>query len=91
MPNMGNGLDLTRYLLRREMAFWTEEGRDRTSARIDDLPPYSHEAKQESAWQEHCLKRMNAAAWELNALGGLGSPQPDAEFIHIVDWRNRDS
>ena len=88
---MGDGVDLKRYLLHREMVFWTEEGRDRTGARIDGLPTDSDEAKQERAWREHCLKRMNAAAWELNALGGLGSPQPDAEFIHIVDWRNRDS
>jgi hypothetical protein len=91
MPNMGNGVELKRDLLRREMVFWTEEGRDRTGARIDDFPPESDEAKQELAWQDHCLKRMNAAAWELNALGGLGSPLPDADFIHIEDWRNRDS
>lgn len=91
MPNMGDGVESKRYLLRREMVFWTEEGRDRTGARIDDLRPDSDEAKQELAWREHCLKRMNAAAWELNALGGLGAPQPDADFIHIEDWRNPDS
>jgi hypothetical protein len=91
MPNMGEGVELRRYLLRREMDLWTEEGRERAGARIAALPPDSDEAMQERAWREHCVKRMNAAAWELNALVGPGAPQPDAEFIHIEDWRNRDS
>ena len=91
MPNMDDGVELKRYLLNREIVFWTQEGRDRTGDRVADLPTDSQEAKQERAWEEHCLKRMNAAAWELNAIGGLGSPQPDADFVHIEDWRNRDS
>lgn len=91
MPKMADGVELKRYLLNREIVFWTEEGRDRTGDRIANLPAYGDEATQERAWEEHCLKRANAAAWELNALGAQGSPQPDADFIHLEDWRHRDS
>jgi hypothetical protein len=91
MPNMGDGVELKRYLLNREIVFWTEEGRDRTGGRIVDLPADSHEAKQEHAWEEHCLKRANDAAFELTELDRGQSSIPDAEVVHIEDWRNRDS
>jgi hypothetical protein len=54
-------------------------------------PADSEEAKQELAWQEHCLKRMNAAAWEREEIEGRGSHHPDADVVHIEDWRNRES
>jgi hypothetical protein len=88
---MADGPELQRYLLNRELEFWREEGRDRTGDRLFDLDPASPEAKKEGAWQEHCLKRLNAAAWELAELEGRGSTHPDADVVNIEEWRNRDS
>jgi hypothetical protein len=68
---------------------WVEEGRDRTNERIFDLPPDSEEAALELAWQDHCLKRLNAAAWELVEIEGR-SPS-SADVVNIEDWQHRPS
>ncbi len=88
---MVDGLELHRYVLNREIDFWLEEGKYRTGDRICNLPADSPEAKNELAWQDHCLKRMNAAAWELVEVEGRGSRHADAHFANIEDWRNRES
>jgi hypothetical protein len=84
-----DGLELQRYLLNREFDFWLEEGKYRARDRIFDLPDDSPEAAKERAWQEHCLKRLNAAAWELEELEGRGSLHPDAHVTNIEEWRHR--
>jgi hypothetical protein len=86
---MAEGLELQRYLLNREFDFWLDEGKYRAWERLLDLPEDSPEAKKERAWQEHCLKRLNAAAWELEEIEGR--PHPDAGVVNIEDWRNRES
>jgi len=88
---MADGLELQRYLLNREVDFWREEGRDRTGERIFNLPADSPQAKKERAWQEHCLKRLNAAARELEEVEGRGSSHKNAPVVNIEDWRNRES
>ncbi|MBB5164948.1 hypothetical protein [Mycobacterium sp. AZCC_0083] len=83
-----DGIKLQRYLLNREHQLWVDEGRDRTGGRIFDLPTDCPEAALERAWQDHCLKRLNAAAWELAELEGRTASS--AEVVNIEDWRHRD-
>ena len=51
----------------------------------------SPEEIREMAWQKHCLRRLNASAWELEEIEGRGSLHPDADVANIEDWRNRGS
>lgn len=89
---MADGLEMQRYLLNREIQFLVDEGRDATSNRIMDMKAGSLEEVREMAWQEHCLKRLNAAARELDGLEspieGRPSRHPDARVVNIEDWRN---
>jgi hypothetical protein len=91
IETVGDTLEMQRCLLHRELEFWTEEGRDRAGDRIFYLRADSPEAEEERAWQEHCLKRLNAAAWELEEVEKRGSRHDDAHFVNIENWRNRGS
>jgi hypothetical protein len=84
---MADGLELQRYLLNREFDFWLEEGKYRSAERLFDLDPDNPEAEKERAWEEHCLDRQNAVAWQLEELEGRGSRHPDAEIVNIEDRR----
>jgi hypothetical protein len=88
---MADGLELQRYLLNREIQFWVDEGRDATSNRIMDMKAGSPEETEEIARQKHCLRRLNAAAWEFAEIEGHGSLHPDANVANIEDWRKSDS
>jgi hypothetical protein len=88
---MTEGLELQRHLLNRELEFWLEEGKYATADRISNLPLDSPEAENERAWQEHCLKRYQAAAWELEEVEGRGSRHRNAPVVNIEEWRNRES
>lgn len=87
---MADGLELQRYLLNREFDFWLDEGKYQATERLLQLPDGSPEAERERAWQEHCLKRLNAAAWELEEIEGRGSLHPNAPVVNIEDWRIRE-
>ena len=89
--HMGDGLELQRYLLNREIQFWVDEGRDETSNRIMGMAAGSPEETREKAWQEHCVKRLNEAAWELEELEGRGSQHQDADVVNIEDWRKSET
>ena len=56
-----------------------------------DMKAGSLEETEEIARQKHCLRRLNAAAWELEEIEGHGSLHPDANVANIEDWRKSDS
>lgn len=83
---MANGSEDRRRLLEREVELWRTQG-ESAQKRLDDLRPNSPEAGRERDWLDHCFRRHEEAAVELDR---VSYPQKyaGADARHTGDHRD---
>jgi hypothetical protein len=75
-----------RYLLAREADLWHTEGQ-RTQNRLEDLNQGAAEATKEQAWYDHCFRKHEEVAWELDK---IENPQKYSEARDVVSLDDLD-
>jgi hypothetical protein len=61
------------YILNREAEVWRTRW-ERAQDRLDELDPDCPEAKQEEAWQNHCLSRLNEVGSSFTRFHSVSRP-----------------